>query len=459
MTCVLAGCPKPNPTLDAGPMDDVDGGNPEPIPACSGGCAANQICDKTKRVCIDACNCDAGICTKQPSGDFKCVAVETKCSGNQCDPGQVACADGQCTCLPTSKAAQDSCATQGQWCRGTTCTGPRRYQECKQDIGGCPADHTCNEVFTDTFLCVKQCTSVANCDRGELCNGGICLPQSLFTGGKCAQFATDADGGKVQVTVPRGNTCLLKAANGAPTESTPTGNCQYQFFEFYDQGVYPFDVCRPPGTVNLGDRCKQDYAPTAVATQCNTGLECALTRSVDEGVCLKTCNAVESRNGLTPQPACATTEACVNIYRQFDVKFNSVLGTCMAKCSVFDKALTNCANIGSAPTSCVPTDPTGTYKVSNDGSGICVPQQATVAKLGESCSTSDPFRGAACANGLICTSLTQGGQSTCFAPCDLGCTGANPPARCASEANATCGAGKTCTVVNTGSSSIMGLCN
>lgn len=462
VSSVLLACPAGPSTNDSGMNTTIDGGNPMPMPKCSGGCAANQICNETKRVCEDACGgCDAGFCVKGADGTFSCQAKATTCNGNACEPGQVACIDGNCSCLPFSKAAHDSCSSRGEWCLGNACSSPRRFQECKPEVGGCPANHTCKLVFpTDMIsICLKQCTTNQNCDRGEICNGGNCMPASLFQNQDCAQYSTQPDGGTAQVVVTRGNLCLQKDDMGNPTEQTPTGNCQYGKFELFKFGDYTFDQCRPPGAAGLGTTCKQDFAPTAIATQCNTGLECALTSTIDTGICLKVCNAVPERNGFVQQPACALTESCVNLYRQFDPDFNSILGTCMTKCNVFDQSKLTCPAVGPKATSCVPTDPTGTFTVSADGSGVCVPQQNTVAALGAPCTTSDPFRGAACATGQICTAVSSTAQATCMAVCDLTCAGANPPARCNTQPNAKCGGGKTCTRLSSSLEASLGVCN
>lgn len=71
LALVLTACPI-KPTPDANNVD-LDGGNPPPRDACSGGCSTNQVCDTARRTCVDACGgCDAGTCVKVSEGVFQC---------------------------------------------------------------------------------------------------------------------------------------------------------------------------------------------------------------------------------------------------------------------------------------------------------------------------------------------------------------------------------------------------
>lgn len=462
LALLLCGCPPPNNGTDGGGDEPkLDGGNPPPVNQCSGGCSLNQRCDTVKRECVDACGgCDAGVCRKNAmTNAFECTPIVTSCNGNACDTGQIACLSGSCTCLGTIKAAQDSCVGDGKWCVGSTCAPPKRYQQCKTGLAACPTGHLCVPVFgEDLYICTKSCGGIGGgtCESGELCSMDGCLPSGLFTDQECAQSVVQADGGTKRLTVPVSNTCFLKDGNGAPTEATPSGNCTYQMFDFYDEGKYPFATCRPPGTANLGQPCKQDFAPTAKATTCNTGLECALTRGGDQGVCMKACNAAPPYPGFVPGPACAADEACTNIYRLEDP--NAVLGVCTKKCNVFDPTKNTCANVGAAPASCVPTTADGKFTISTDGSGVCIPQQATTATEGQPCAEQDSFKGASCGNGQVCVSPDVNSPAICFATCDTSCKGANPPARCATQPNANCTGGKTCTQVTSTTGATLGFC-
>lgn len=461
----LSACPT-TPGADGGtPTPEFDAGNPPPVDQCSGGCAVNQICDTQTRTCRDGCNgtCDGGTCAKVGASAFQCVPVVTTCNGATCEAGQVACINGGCSCLGTTRGAVDTCAPQGKHCVGSTCTAPKRYQQCKLDGEPCPTGHVCSPVFGDDFaICVKTCGNLGGggtCDRDEMCSEEGCLPSGLFSDQYCAKQETTADGGTRIVTLTVGNTCLLRSSNGSFTETTPTGNCTYSLFTFYDLGLYPFDLCRPPGTATEGQACKTDYSSATVATQCGTGLECVPTRgtAAGEGVCLRMCNANPPRTGFTPQPACGTGESCVNMYRLQDPNDNAVLGVCMKGCNVFDPATSSCAPVGGTPTSCVPVSANGALAVTPEGSGVCIPQQATIAGLGQTCAQTDAFKGAACAGGQLCVG-SSGGAATCTRVCDVECTGTNPPARCSTEANATCPAGKTCKRVTSTTGAILGFC-
>ncbi len=458
---LVSACPNPPERIDGGP-DNKDGStNILPEDKCSGGCAPNQRCDTVKRICVDACGgCDAGICVKNSaSSAFECITPVTQCMGNVCETGQIACLAGSCTCLGTNKAAQDSCAPEGKWCSGTTCATPKRYQQCRTGLAACPTGHLCVPVFgDDLFICTKSCgpPSGGVCENGELCSADGCLPSGLFRDQGCAQSVTGADGGTKRLTVPVSNTCFRKDGMGNPTELTPTGNCTYQFFNFYNDGLYPSPTCRPPGAATLGQTCKQDFSAGAVATTCATGLECALTRGGDQGVCLKSCNAAPAYPGFVPTPSCAADEACTNIYRLEDQ--NAVLGVCTKKCNVFDPMKNTCANVGAAPAACVPTTADGKFVVSTDGSGVCIPQQVTTAAEGAPCNEQDSFKGASCGNAQICASPNVNSPAICFATCDTACDDAMPPARCATEPNATCTGGKKCTQVTSTTGAILGFC-
>lgn len=461
LAVLLCACPPNKSTADGGPDPKFDGGNPNPEDKCSGGCAANQRCDTVKKICVDACGgCDAGICVKNAgTSAFECIIPVTQCLGNVCETGQVACLAGACSCLGSNKAAEDSCAPEGKWCNGTSCGTPKRFQQCKTGLAACPTGHLCVPVFgEDLYVCTKQCGGAtgASCDNGELCSQDGCLPSGLFRDQGCEQPTLAEDGGTKRLTVPVSNVCFRKDGNGAPTETTPTGNCSYQFFNFYDIGTYPSATCRPPGPAMLGATCKQDFSPLALATTCGTGLECALTRGADQGVCLKACNAAPTYPGFNPMPGCGTDEVCTNIYRLTDT--NAVLGVCTKKCNVFDPLKNTCANVGAAPASCVPTTADGKFVVSTDGSGVCIPQRTTTAAEGMPCAEQDSFKGAACASSQVCASPNINSPAICYATCDTSCDDAAPPARCATEPNAKCAGGKKCTRVTSTTGAILGFC-
>jgi hypothetical protein len=311
-----------------------------------------------------------------------------------------------------------------------------------------------------------------DCQRGEMCSNVGCLPQGLFSNQECNQTKPAADGGferddaglPLRLTVTVGNTCLLKDSMGVPSEpeGKGTGNCTYAVFQFWSDGVYPFDTCRPPGNATEGQPCRDDYATGGLATQCSTGLQCAKTKGGDEGVCLRMCNAEPPALGYPPEPACGAAEACVNMLRYTDPNTNAVLGACMKKCNVFDATRNTCANVGTTPSSCVPTEASGELVVSTNGDGICVPQRPSAAgtTVGQQCAETDAFRGAACGSAQLCTSLNADTAATCTAVCDLECNptdGGTGPTRCATEPAAHCASG-SCKRVTSTSGARVGFC-
>src|SRR5439155_4312752 len=95
--------------------------------------------------------------------------------------------------------------------------------------------------------------------------------------------------------------------------------------------------------------------------------------------------------------ACAASDAGMILYPREDVNNDGALmGVCVKRCNIFDPANNTCPTFGSTPGVCVPTSADGRLAVSPDGTGICVAQQMTVARLGEACAETDPFHGAAC---------------------------------------------------------------
>jgi hypothetical protein len=474
LSLVLTACPKPPDKPDGNDVT-FDAGNPTPRDACSGGCASNQVCDTARRTCVDACGgCDAGTCVKVSEGVFQCREQAVTCSGNLCEPGQVACLGGACACLSSLSGALDTCQAAGKWCNGKVCANPRSLQQCTQgdSTAACPTGFLCQPVFGDDLaICTRDCMDNSECQRGELCSGVGCLPAGLFSNQECNQTKPAADGGferddaglPLRLTVTVGNTCLLKDGSGVPTEpeGKGTGNCTYAVFQFWSDGVYPFDTCRPPGNATEGQPCRDDYSSGTQATQCGTGLQCAKTKGGDEGVCLRMCNAEPPALGYPPQPECGAAEACVNMLRYTDPNTNAVLGVCMKKCNVFDATKNTCANVGTTPSSCVPTEASGELVVSVNGDGICVPQRPAIATLGQECAETDAFRGAACGTAQICTSLSADSAATCTGVCDLDCNpadGGTGPTRCATEPSARCASGTACKRVTSTTGARVGFC-
>ena len=111
--------------------------------------------------------------------------------------------------------------------------------------------------------------------------------------------------------------------------------------------------------------------------------------------------------------------------------------------------------------SCVPTLATGELVVSLDGKGICMPQRASVAAPGATCSDTDPFHGAACGSAQLCsTGGDINATATCTQVCDTSCDLADGgvAASCATRPNALCTGGKTCHRVNSTTGARVGFC-
>lgn len=494
---LLFACP-PTPTPDGGTPDSGGtGGSPAPLDACSGGCSANQICDTEKHVCKDACGgCDGGTCVRLSANTFTCRPYATTCGSTTCAAGQVACLGGNCSCLSSTQAGQDTCNATGQWCGASgACSNPGRYDECEPGGPSCPMGHTCNEqLFSTIAFCNKNCQAAQDCDRGEFCSRIGCLPDGLLFS-DCHQHipvpadAGITDGGLLEdggfvpgaapfiitkindagqpeyklAAVPISNTCLLKDSSGRVTDpaGVGTGRCEWTFVRTFSNGNIPFDSCRPPGTAQLGQECRDDNSFGATATQCATGLHCAIVRGANRGVCMRSCNANPARPGFDPKPSCGSDEACVNLYRYTDPNDNAVQGVCMKRCSVFDPLNATCSNFGTVPTSCVPAPPSGDFIVSTNGNGICMPQQVSIAAAGAACSERDSFKGAACGSAQVCIAPGGGDNTICVQVCDTSCNppdGGTAPARCMTEPNARCPTGKSCVKRTSTTGATLGFC-
>ncbi len=487
LALVFTACPVTPTPEDAGP--GFDAGNPPAKAACSGGCAEGQICDAELRTCVSACtNPTCGNnsqCRETSPGVHECVENRFECGGNLCEPGETTCRAGACACQVSLTGGSDTCQINGEWCRNGACESPVQLEQCVvgSTTARCPTGWTCNDQLFGggTGVCLRTCTNENQCNRGEVCSSIGCLPARLFGADyACDQHVADGDGGLVLAEladggvggpirriVAAGNTCLVKSfSNGAAVVTDApgqgTGNCGYSFFRLWARGNYAYEICLPPGTANLNERCALDTSLGTVATQCNTGLTCVPTHQGNEGLCRKTCNAQPPAFGYAQTPACNADEACVNYHRYQDPNSNSVLGACMKRCNVFSADAGTCADEGTTPASCVPTQATGELTLTLDGEGVCIPQHATTATLGQPCDEVDPFRGATCASGQMCTSAGDGNaEARCTAVCDLTCSptdGGTAPASCATRPNATCAGGKTCTRVTSSTGAFVGFC-
>ena len=496
LSLALAACPGPT---DPGGVDaGTDASVPNPG-GCTGGCGPDQKCDEAQRKCVDMCDnaCGAGMtCVELSEDNWGCsTPLPTECAGVTCGAGQTACIADTCSCMPFTETSIDTCASVGRVCRaswnsgtqtGGLCENPDLYERCiprgscpeGQDCGTCGTGRQCAPVFlgAGAGICVRSCGGVlgggGECGPDELCSQQGCLPRSVFLpqrpegmgeGSYDCQIAVPAaDGGFEQL--PDGGMLLAKAnvthpclkiaddgtAAAGEDPANPSGTCAQVLLRDQDQ-LIPISYCRTNGTVPEFGTCKTTPIHTKSAEVCSAGLECVATGIGDDGVCMRMCNAVPNGGG----PTCQSAEACVNLYGLSSSQ--AILGTCMTECNVFSKdANYGCGTYGAMGSACVPTTPEQSEQISPNGDGVCVPVTAATATEGQPCSDNDVVGGAACTSGLICTRTGQ--TSTCVKPCDLECDGTDEPARCATEANAKCGAGKTCSRVSDRTGAFLGVC-
>jgi hypothetical protein len=465
LALALSACPPPGQNPDGGSDAGPDG---EPIGTCSAPCGPNQVCDAEQHICVDGCRgtCVVGQICVNRAGTPACESIATTCGGSACGAGQISCVAGSCSCLPLTMAMRDACADEGRVCHqaynpvtdgGGACEDPRLYEFCgfSCPTASCPSHCAVGQRCADVFgvgssMCVRACATQP-CGVDELCSGGTCLPYGAYLDLGCKNTLNLPDGGTVLAESLAGDLCFRLDQNGVPAEATPTGTCSWAFFST-DTQAFPIAYCRTPGPVAKFGACKTDPLPMAVSNTCSTGLECVPVGRGDDGLCLSACNAAE--------PGCPSGESCANFYRFSDDRV--VLGACMASCNVFStQANFGCVTYGARETSCVPTPASGAVRVSANGDGICAPQLASPKSEGEACAETDAFRGAACQSGLLCAQISGEAQPRCVKACDLECVGgtdAGVPARCATEANATCATGRTCTRTTGTTGTIVGFC-
>ncbi len=488
---LTTGCPDGNGNGDGGVTPEEDGGFIPPAGGCTGGCGPNQVCDEAARRCVSACQpaCSLDqLCVKMGDAHV-CQPAQSSCSGTVCEPGQTACAGDTCSCLSFTEASRDTCADLGRVCgqpynavtqAGGTCENPQAWQACSRecpggDCGSCPTGFACDESgFWQAFgYCNRTCEADADCSQEEICNtnGGFCYPKSLFSppqntlpGRACfqARMIDLPDGGqqKEYFRVNPSQLCINTGQNGgtlnAAADLSPTGTCTWLKLrtdtKFVEQAT-----CRPPGQVQLGGTCNPEALQRTTANTCATGLECMPQGRNGQGVCMTICNAKPKPDGSPDAPLCGTGEACIDFHRVDTL--DSIPGACAQTCNVFAAGANHgCNDVGGRATACVPTTARGDVALSATGNGLCLPRLPSVAAEGQACSETDPFQGAACESGLTCTRIGTEAQPRCVKPCDLECSGANPPTRCATLQGATCSGGATCTVVNAGTSNTAGFC-
>ncbi len=488
---LTTGCPGNNGNGDGGVVIEDDGGVIPPAGGCTGGCGPNQICDENARRCVSACQpaCPLNqLCVKQGDAHV-CEPAAVSCAGNVCETGQSACVEDTCSCLTFVEASRDTCAESGRVCpqpfnsvtgQGGACQNPGPFQICSRecpggDCGTCPSGFACDDSgFWQGFgFCNRTCEAEADCSVEEICNtqGGFCYPKSLFSpvqntlpGRTCFQARMQdlPDGGQMKeyFRVNPSQLCIATSQNGgtlnAAEDLNPTGTCTWLVLQTANRLVEQ-QTCRPPGAVPAGGTCNPEPMQRGTSSTCQTGLECVPQGRTGEGVCLPICNAKPLPDGSPDTPACGAGEACFD-FRRIDT-VDSIPGACAQTCNVFAAGPNHgCADVGGRATSCVPTTLRGDVALSATGTGLCLPQLPSVAAEGQACSETDPLRGAACESGLTCTRVGGEAQPRCVKPCDLECSGENPPARCATLSGTTCASGQTCTAVNSGAANTAGFC-
>ena len=294
-----------------------------------------QVCD----ACASDGNCGGGGCLQYPDGQSycgksctsdgqcpehtfcytqdginSCVSDLVRCDqgggqgamGDYCW-GMEVCQTGVCLALPGNAYCSKTCNPSGtNTCgSGWSCMGEGTSGYCikagQVAFGGTCATHLecstsmCAQVCADKAICVKECTTDAQCPANATCQQEMCLPNGAVPfGGTCS--------------------CSIDCATGYCTGSFGGNFCSRSCStatdcpESYCSG---YGYCgKPSGTPGSG--CAQD-------SNCGDTMFCKFTSpSKPEGTCTPKCDPVADTG-------CAAGQACVWYYMGW---LDKVYGEC-----------------------------------------------------------------------------------------------------------------------------------
>ena len=320
----------------------------------TGAFTAGQVCD----ACDSDSNCAAGACLTYPDNNGYCgknCTNDSQCPANtfcytqdginscvsdlvRCDQGggqgqmgdycwgMQVCQSGVCLALPGSAYCSKTCNPAGSNTCGSgwSCMGTGSDGYCVKagqvPFGGTCATHlecatsTCAQVCPDRAICVKDCTSTAQCPANATCQQQMCLPNgSVPFGGTCS-CAVDCATGYCTGSFG-GNFCSRGCATDA---DCPESYCT------------SYGYCgKPTGTP--GAECTQD-------SNCGPTMFCKFTSaSKPKGACTPKCDPVADSG-------CSAGQVCVWYYMGW---LDKVVGEC--KPATGGKGLFQACNPSSAP--------------------------------------------------------------------------------------------------------------
>jgi hypothetical protein len=313
------------------------GGTDQPPPMCAVACSADSECDENA-------HCDLGMCTLDLPDGSACDET-SDCTSAHCQNGYC-CASGDC-CAGASNCPFGLYGEPSNCDSPTTCQGRRRDPVCSptfqcnlggfvDDDSGCAGlqasdcglypSVSCTSSMTQptnpAAMCAMSCTTIADCDVGAQCMGGMCRPRGM-RGDACTSPSECMDGLGCVDGVCCGSACTgtceacnvpgsLGTCTAVPSGTDPANECGGLSCATYFAG-FAGDSCRrrtdaPASAVfcNGARACQgaADVCPSQAAG--TTALTCdALCQDPTAGTCTGTTPG--ACTNVTPSPA---TETC-----------------------------------------------------------------------------------------------------------------------------------------------------
>jgi|GEM_PF-5195192 len=187
----------------------------------NGACTGTLLCDTMPGPTQGTCVQPIANCANQQPGYSYCSGTNNKIT---CGPdlltvsGEICpfvCAAGQCSgeCTPSTLDCDGktplSCATNGTWLRGTTCTSDCNKGACCSTSAPNACNGTCVDLQTSNTNC-GACGVPCSTAGGQSCRLGLCQCATGMTdcSGTCASLATSsANCGQCGLACEGGRTC------------------------------------------------------------------------------------------------------------------------------------------------------------------------------------------------------------------------------------------------------------
>ncbi|MDF1565721.1 MAG: hypothetical protein P1V51_21985 [Deltaproteobacteria bacterium] len=375
---------------------------------------------------VDAdCNDNTQRCTTAGA----CVS---KCEGVICNTGQTCEATtGNCTGGSGGCTVDADCNNATQRCDSTSSTCVSKCQGVVCGTGETcePTTGTCGGGST---TCATDTDCDPNGDLGHVCDGGTCAADvfgdcatvSCLTGLDCLSIPTQSGTSQVcYEPCADSSACGLgwwcDAAAGSPTQGHCDQNlCGPQLAQYGYQGTPMMGTCDATATGAGDGVCMGPLVDFGSAgSPLEVGL-CMATGSIAAG---NSCPA-DATNG-------ATADLCVSGLCLIETE-GAATGLCRSFCTLLDG--NDCVADVTGPTSCTPF---------GGLAGVCVPQSATPAAAGASCTASNAE--STCVEDSICIDPAGGTATVCSSFCDTRV--------------GTCPSG-TCQPTSSNSSDMLGIC-